>query len=60
MLTISRRFVDVLKSIQQKKNKENIHVRTVYNLFDLLNMALSSGFHHLKTLLATRLDFHLF
>ena len=60
MLRISRRFVDVLKSIQQKKNKENIHVRTVYNLFDHLNMALSSGFRHLKTLLATRSDFHLF
>ena len=54
MLRISRRFVDVLKSIQQKRNKENIHVRTVYNLFDHLNMALSSGFRHLKTLLATR------
>ena len=60
MLRISRRFVDVLKSIQQKRNKENIHIRTVYNLFDHLNMALSSGFHHLKTLLATRSDFHLF
>ena len=60
MLTISRRFVDVLKSIPQKKNKENIHVRTVYNLFDHLNMALSSGFRHLKTLLATRSVFHLF
>ena len=60
MLRISRRFVDVLKSIQQKRNKENIHIRTVYNLFDHLNMALSSGFRHLKTLLATRSDFHLF
>ena len=60
MLRISRRFVDVLKSIQQKKNKENVHIRTVYNLFDHLNMALSSDFRHLKTLLATRSDFHLF
>ena len=60
MLRILRRFVDVLKSIQQKKNKENIHVRTVHNFFDYLNMALSSGFRHLKTLLATRSVFHLF
>ena len=43
-----------------EKKKENIHVGTVYNLFDHLNMALSSGFRHLKTLLATRSVFHLF
>ena len=43
-----------------EKNKENIHVGTVYNLFDHLNMALSSGFRHLKTLLAARSVFHLF
>ena len=49
--------MDVLKSIQWK-HKENL--RTVYNLFDHWNMALSSDFRHLKTLLATRLVFHLF
>ena len=40
------------------KTQENL--RTVCNLFDHWNMALSSDFRHIKALLATRSVFHLF
>ena len=58
MLRILRHFCGCFEKHSMGKHKEN--VRTVYNLFDHWNMALSSDFHHLKTLLATRLVFHLF
>ena len=58
MLRISRHFCGWFEKHSMGKHKENL--RTVYNLFDHWNMALSSDFRHLKTLLATRLVFHLF
>ena len=58
MLRISRHFCGWFEKHSMGKHKENL--RTVYNLFDHWNMALSSVFRHLKTLLATRLVFHLF
>ena len=58
LIRISWRFCGCFEKHSTGKHKENI--RTVYNLFDHWNMALSSDFHHLKTLLATWLVFHLF
>ena len=58
VLRISRHFCGWFEKHSMGKHKENL--RTVYNLFDHWNMALSSDFRHLKTLLATRLVFHLF
>ena len=58
VLRISRHFCGYFEKHSMGKHKENL--RTVYNLFDHWNMALSSDFRHLKTLLATRLVFHLF
>ena len=58
MLRISWRFCGCFKKHSTGKHKENL--RTVYNLFDHSNIALSSDFPHLKTLLATRSVFHLF
>ena len=58
VLRISRHFCGWFEKHSMGKHKENL--RTVYNSFDHWNMALSSDFHHLKTLLATRLVFHLF
>ena len=55
---ISQRFCGCFEKHSMGKHKENL--RTVYNLFDHWNMALSSVFRHLKTFLATRLVFHLF
>ena len=57
MLRILRRFCGCFEKHSTWKHKEK--VRSVYNLFDHWNMALSSDFHHLKTLLATRLVLHL-
>ena len=56
VLRISRHFCGWFEKHSMGKHKENL--RTVYNLFDHWNMALSSDFRHLKTLLATRLVFH--
>ena len=58
VLRISWCFCGCFKKHSMGKHKENL--RTVYNLFDHWNMALSSVFRHPKTLLATRLVFHLF
>ena len=58
VLRISRHFCGWFEKHSMGKHKENL--RTVYNLFDHWNMALSSDFRHLKTLLATRSVFHLF
>ena len=48
MLRISRHFCGWFEKHSMGKHKENL--RTVYNLFDHWNMALSSDFRHLKTL----------
>ena len=58
VLRISRHFCGWFEKHSMGKHKENL--RTVYNSFDHWNMALSSDFRHLKTLLATRSVFHLF
>ena len=58
VLRISWRFCGCFKKHSTGKHKENL--RTVYNLFDHSNIALSLDFRHLKTLLATRSVFHLF
>ena len=58
VLRISWRFCGCFKKHSTGKHKENL--RTVYNLFDHSNIALSSDLRHLKTLLATRSVFHLF
>ena len=58
VLRISRHFRGCFEKHSMGKHKENL--RTVYNLFDHWNMALSSDFRHLQTLLATRSVFHLF
>ena len=52
VLRILRRFCGCFEKHSTGKHKEN--VRTVYNLFDHWNMALSSECGCLKTLLATR------
>ena len=57
LLRMSQRFCGCFEKHLMGKHKENS--RTVYNLFDHWNMTLSSDFCHLKTLLATRLVFHL-
>ena len=56
VLRISWHFCGWFEKHSMGKHKENL--RTVYNLFDHWNMALSSDFRHLKTLLATKLVFH--
>ena len=58
VLRISRHFWGCFEKHSMGKHKENL--RTVYSLFDHSNIALSSDFRHLKTLLATRSVFHLF
>ena len=57
VLRILWRFCGCLKKHSTGKHEENL--RTVYNLFDHSNIALSSDFRHLKSLLATRSVFHL-
>ena len=58
VLRILWRFCGCFKKHSTGKHKENL--RTVYNLFDHSNIALSWDFHHLKSLLATRSVLHLF
>ena len=58
VLRISRHFCGCFEKHSMGKHKENL--RTVYNLFDHWNMALSTDSRHLKTLLTTRSVFHLF
>ena len=58
VLRIWRHFLGCFEKHSMGKHKKNL--RTVYNLFNHWNMALSTDFRHLKTLLAARSVFHLF
>ena len=58
MLRILQCFCGSFEKHSTGKHKENL--KTVYNLFDHWNMALSSDFRHLKAPLGNRLVFRLF